>query len=147
MARNYNSEETRLAVKAKMKRLMEIKTPEERHQFSMRGVAARLAKTPPLSKETLKINRKAKRYAERKAAIDHYGGSCKCCGETVFGFLTIDHINGGGSAHRRSINRYQIYRWLRKQGYPSGFQILCYNCNCAKGMLGECPHVKLKASN
>lgn len=26
----------------------------------------------------------------RKAAIDAYGGGCKCCGTTVFEFLTID---------------------------------------------------------
>ena len=36
-----------------------------------------------------------------------------------------------------------MYRWLKKHGFPKeGFQLLCYNCNCAKGFFGKCPHKK-----
>ena len=33
-----------------------------------------------------------------------------------------------------------IYRWLIKHKFPSGIQILCHNCNLAKGYYGSCPH-------
>ena len=80
-------------------------------------------------------------------AFNNYGGpSCRCCGETIIQFLTIDHIDGGGSRHRKSINAtagVDFYRWLRTNGYPKGYQVLCFNCNCAKGYFGACPHQEL----
>lgn len=75
-----------------------------------------------------------------------YGGEvCKCCGETEVAFLTIDHINGGGRKHRNEILREKttdIYTWLKREGFPPGFQVLCMNCNWAKGKYGACPHEK-----
>jgi hypothetical protein len=55
-------------------------------------------------------------------------------------FLSIDHVNGGGGEHRRKLKTTSMYHWLRRQGYPSGFAVLCMNCNFAKGHFGECPH-------
>jgi hypothetical protein len=78
----------------------------------------------------------------RLLAFQHYSqGSirCECCGEVRLPFLTIDHVEGGGSSHRRELNS-SIYKWLKKTGYPSGFRILCYNCNMAYAFLGFCPH-------
>lgn len=56
----------------------------------------------------------------------------------------IDHVNGGGNAHRRSIGgttacTVRFYRWLEVNNYPEGFQVLCHNCNFAKSH-GGCPH-------
>lgn len=64
---------------------------------------------------------------------------CACCGEANIVFLTIDHINGGGGAHRRQIGK-NFYWWLIKNEFPDGFQVLCYNCNMAKRDGAECPH-------
>ena len=65
----------------------------------------------------------------------HYSGKeipeCACCGETEYSFLTIDHINPCGK-DRESRTGYYIYRYLRKNKYPEGYQILCYKCNHAK---------------
>jgi hypothetical protein len=70
---------------------------------------------------------------EREKAIAHYGGRC-ACGETELLFLTIHHLEGGGAAHRRSVGTGSaFYRWLRGEGYPAGFQVLCWNCNWKKG--------------
>ena len=72
-----------------------------------------------------------------------YGPVCACCGETEVGFLTMDHINGGGRAHRRQIGNTPValHRWLRNHGFPKdNFQILCYNCNGSKARIGHCPH-------
>ena len=70
--------------------------------------------------------------AKRKVeVIDHYTNGamiCTECGESRFETLTIDHINGGGRAHVKSL-AVSIYRWLIKNNFPTGFRILCYNCN------------------
>lgn len=66
--------------------------------------------------------------------LSHYSsGKCACvhCGEEDIVCLTIDHINGGGSAHRRRIGSH-FYAWLIKQGYPDGYQTLCMNCQFKK---------------
>ena len=80
----------------------------------------------------------------RQKVWDGYGGAiCKCCGESHKEFLCIDHINGGGLQHRRYIgvrSGLAFYRWLIKEGFPSGYQVLCFNCNQAKGFSGYCPH-------
>jgi hypothetical protein len=57
--------------------------------------------------------------------------------------LTIDHINGGGRQHRLQAGvKGDFYTWLKRNGFPPGFQVLCWNCNHAKHVLGECPHQK-----
>ncbi len=45
--------------------------------------------------------------------------------------LNIDHINNGGrkDPYGRGIN---LYLNLKKAGWPSGYQILCANCNTIK---------------
>ena len=69
------------------------------------------------------------------------GPECACCGEDTVDFLTIDHINGGGNEHRRQMNGTNPYRWLKKHGYPPGYQVLCFNCNCGRRINGGiCPH-------
>ena len=86
-----------------------------------------------------KYNRKI-----RKEVLAAYGNICRCCGETTPEFLAIDHVNGDGKAHRESLGGsggLRVYLDLRKRGYPQeGFQLLCHNCNLAKGFYGACPH-------
>lgn len=77
----------------------------------------------------------------RAQTLAAYGGACACCGETTPEFLCVDHTNNDGAAHRRSIGSSSVYAWLRRRGYPKdGFQLLCYNCNCAKANYQTCPH-------
>lgn len=90
--------------------------------------------------------------ASRKQAkidvFDYYGRVCVCCGETIPKFLTIDHINNDGAEHRREIfgvNKggagLNFYLWLKRHGFPEGFQTLCMNCNFGRRMNnGICPH-------
>jgi hypothetical protein len=85
----------------------------------------------------------------RVEVLKHYGGDppkCACCGEDNLVFLSIDHIKGNGSAHRRKIDPKKkmggngfVY-WLKKNKFPKGYQILCYNCNFAKRQNAKCPH-------
>lgn len=87
------------------------------------------------------------RRNQRLGVLIAYAGSppkCECCGETILEFLAIDHVNGNGSRHRSTISSSRsstrLYTWLRKNKYPEGFQVLCHNCNSAKGFYGICPH-------
>lgn len=38
------------------------------------------------------------------------------------------------------MNAEGFYRWIKKNGFPDSVQVLCWNCNCAKGIYGYCPH-------
>ena len=78
----------------------------------------------------------------RLQAIIAYGGCCSCCGETNADFLCLDHINNDGAEERRQPggSGYTLPARLRREGYPKGrYQVLCYNCNMAKGLKEACP--------
>ena len=95
----------------------------------------------------LRKNKEYERKCKQKI-IDAYGGKCQCCGESIFEFLSIDHINNDG-AQERKIKKNgtggKLYRWLIKNNYPKdNYQLLCFNCNCSKGFMGYCPHEKQK---
>lgn len=91
-----------------------------------------------------KMSHKSKEL--RLEVYNAYGGAiCKCCGEKTVEFLTIDHINNDGAKHRRTIGRTSILSWLKNNGYPSGYQVLCFNCNMGKQLNGGvCPHQETK---
>lgn len=102
-------------------------------------------------RETERLRAQRQRWADKVAAMTRYGdGKCACCGESHIQLLTIDHIGENGAEHRREIfgPNYKgrapagarTYRWLRLNGYPDGYQVLCFNCNYGKHEYGECPH-------
>ena len=91
----------------------------------------------------------------RHEAIMAYGGyECACCGETEPLFLSIDHVNNDGAEHRRQLGKFdgngkgagsQTMKWLKDNGYPEGFQVLCMNCNHGKARNnGICPHKSIR---
>lgn len=79
--------------------------------------------------------------------IKHYGGKCSCpgCGESIFEFLTLEHLNG---RDKSKIRRTGKFAWLeaRRAGWPKDLTVLCFNCNCAKGAYGSCPHTWEKSN-
>ena len=75
----------------------------------------------------------------KKEVLTFYSNSkepkCVCCGEDRLPCLSIDHIEGDGALQRKSLGASagaHLYRWLRKQGYPEGYQTLCMNCQYIK---------------
>lgn len=76
----------------------------------------------------------------RQQAIDYYGGECACCGEQEYAFLCLDHRDGGGNQHRKTVSPSALPAWLRRNGYPDGFRVLCHNCNFATTHGRTCPH-------
>ena len=47
--------------------------------------------------------------------------------------LQLDHIEGGGNKDRQAKGTGStFYAWLKRNGYPPGYQVLCANCNYIK---------------
>lgn len=65
--------------------------------------------------------------------LDAYGGPiCVGCGNDDVTILEVDHIDGGGRRHRIEIGVHggnEFYLWLKRNGFPPGFRILCPICN------------------
>src|SRR3990167_2754347 len=74
----------------------------------------------------------------RQDVLLAYGSSCACCGETRDPFLTIDHINGDSPEGPKKFRGSVLYAWLRKNGFPAGYRILCCNCNFATRYRDPC---------
>ena len=77
---------------------------------------------------------------------------CNCCALNEYEFLEMDHIipkremerdsNMFKIGFRSKLGGEQLLDWIIRNNFPKGFQILCSNCNFAKGKLGKCPHEK-----
>jgi len=75
---------------------------------------------------------------------------CRCCGLNSHNqFLAIDHAQGRykmdsipeltnlGYSSKKTGD--PLLRWIIKNNFPKGFQILCHSCNVAKRDDGHCP--------
>lgn len=70
----------------------------------------------------------------RNRVLIHYSKvdypCCVDCGEWDIRCLSIDHINGGGTQHRKETGSgVKFYHWLEKNNYPQGYDTVCMNCN------------------
>ena len=92
---------------------------------------------------------RAKERVIRVELLNRYGNQCACCGESDPRFLALDHVNGGGARHRSTGKDGKPKKGMtaigviaKREGYPQDgrYQLLCHNCNMAKGFYGACPH-------
>ena len=87
--------------------------------------------------KVLKNNKRAiyvreERHRLKIQTFNAYGG-CKCglCNILNVSCLSIDHIDGSGGEHRKELDigsSTEFYRWLRRNSWPSGYRVLCMNC-------------------
>lgn len=96
-------------------------------------------------KERGRKNSKLQIARLKSECLNAYGKRCICCGESAREFLTLDHEGGNGGDHRRNLFGHNVgglhmYRWLKKNNFPSGYRILCMNCNWATRYNPVCPH-------
>jgi hypothetical protein len=116
----------------------------------------------PKNKDRLNKKQTEDRIKRKKTVFEYYSKGklvCSCCkldgnyGMVVgLDFLTIDHIIPKREmekdpemikmGYRASRKADPLCQWLITNNFPKGFQILCWNCNKAKGVLGKCPHQK-----
>lgn len=73
----------------------------------------------------------------KEETLKYYGNgkyACVKCGESRMACLSIDHIKNIGNKKRQSLGRsgYLFYLWLKRHGYPEGYQTLCMNCQYVK---------------
>jgi hypothetical protein len=111
-----------------------------------RTARARTAARDPDAERRWGRTHRAKLKAESLRA---YGEVCACCGESEPVFLCLDHPNGLPDEHRDPTHRSgrlsgdKLLRLLRSQGWPPGYRTLCWNCNSARAILGQCPHERV----
>jgi hypothetical protein len=96
--------------------------------------------------------RKSEKVRLKTEVLSHYcpDGIIKCLNPynihpeeiTDLDILTLDHINGDGYKDRgedgrRKSGGIMFYRKLKQGKYPSGLQVLCYNCQIKKKVLNN----------
>lgn len=125
-----DSREHRERCKEKHREYMRIPKNKERH--NERQIANRVGRE---AKYNSRIN--AYKAAYRVEVLTHYGLNrtlaCNHCGDTNANHLTMDHIHDNGSEERLTTHgTYPLFLRLRNEGYPSGYQTLCGNCQMLK---------------
>ncbi len=121
------------------------RNPNRRKQITKRAED----KNPERTRQLKKYNFYRWKDLVVRQVMERYSNGppkCACCGESERDFLSIDHVDGHGNEHRRRTfgrhqGGWQLYAWLIRQGFPAGFQVLCFNCNMSKAKHGRCAHV------
>ena len=95
-------------------------------------------------KELLRVARGNRAKKIKMEVLSHYSETpmrqCAHCSMSDIDVLTIDHMNGGGNAHRRTLglpSGTTFREWLRRNKFPEGYQVLCANCNLKKRIKGD----------
>jgi len=99
-------------------------------------------KNPPTP---VKLAAAARKYRGRLTdqVLAAYGGVCACCGEDEAMFLTLDHVDGRGAEEMET--GYRLYMRAKREGFPTKYRLLCWNCNCGRARNGGvCPHEALR---
>jgi hypothetical protein len=110
-------------------RYEKLKTQGVCVQCNARNAVAGNTLCQPCTEQRVAHNRK-QQLKLKLAAFDAYGGPvCVGCGFDTEAILEIDHIDGGGNQHRKEIGQGRLYIWLRDNGYPPGYRVLCPTCN------------------
>ncbi len=85
----------------------------------------------------MKYEKTKQRHQKLKVVVlTHYGNgklACMRCGFGDVHALSIDHISGGGNNERRKMRGSgQLYKFLKGNNFPRGYQTLCMNCQFIK---------------
>jgi len=118
-------------------------------------------KSTPEAKVKIASYEKERRETLKEDVFSHYSKihsnsdipCCRCCGESShMEFLTMDHIAGRKQmdsepellklGYSSKLSAQPLNVWIIDNNFPEGFQILCINCNFAKGHSkdNKCPH-------
>lgn len=98
------------------------------------------------NRDSILAHHKQSYIRDKQRVYEHYslnGIKCACCGCYDEWALSIDHIKNNGKEERREFKQgtgSSFYKWLIKNNFPDGYQVLCRNCNWGKKIFGECPH-------
>ena len=157
---NRNKPENKAKVKSRHSTPAYRKSEKERQQRPENIVKEKIRNATPKRLE----QQKAKKILEAILRLNVLVGyskrlsnsdvpCCNCCGEnTAVEFLAIDHIAGKKQmdsipelvkiGYSSKLKGRKFLNWITDNDFPMGIQILCHNCNVAKGIYGKCPHEK-----
>lgn len=92
----------------------------------------------PLVKDKMMASKRKYYRKILTEVFDLLGNKCKRCGNQDKRLLQIDHINGGGRKHRRSLDNawWRLYREVKKsiEDDKKEYQLLCISCNWIEGI-------------
>lgn len=92
------------------------------------------AESPSHRESQTTMRKRQTRYNSdiKSKVFNAYGGFvCSECGISDPDVLTIDHINPDTKVSRRDVGNI-LRRRLAREGFPPGYQVLCFNCNIKK---------------
>lgn len=89
------------------------------------------------NREKLRQASRARTRRLKLEALSVYGMVCRRCDFGDDRALQIDHVNDDGAAERKlnggqGFAGWNFYAYLKRRGWPSGYQTLCANCNAIK---------------
>jgi len=91
--------------------------------------------------EHVNLEKRKERAKLKNEVLNHYSNGkmcCENCGFSDIRALQLDHINNNGAQERKEVFGSRtcagttFYRWVRRQGFPVGYGVLCANCNIIK---------------
>jgi hypothetical protein len=135
--REKRNEESRLYREANREAILERE--HRYHEENRETILARKRNFNEINRQRLREDSRRSNEACRAKVLAHYSPDtppcCACCGITWN--LSIDHINSDGREYAKMIG-VQFYRWLVREDFPPGFQVLCRLCNTSKGRNEHC---------
>jgi len=159
---NLSDEERRIRRKESMEKY--LASPKGKIAIAKRNSTEEAKVARKKYELSSKGHNRQKKYRDklRLEVLKHYSKTlsnsnipcCNCCGENFhIDFLAVDHIAGKKQMDHESnlvrlgysskLTGRDLPLWLINNNCPKGFQILCSNCNFAKGMIknnNKCPH-------
>lgn len=85
-------------------------------------------------------SRERRRELKLEALARYSRGKVRChwCKDDDVDVLAIDHKRNDGAAERRQHGKrgHAFYQWLKKNGWPKGYAVLCFSCNFSKHVNG-----------
>lgn len=147
----HNEEDLKLFITSKLSLhgraniCRKCKTAYQRRRYKINKDSPNYKRKRPRTKSENALRREYHKL-RRLELIELYGGKCACCGETIQEFLTLDHIQGNGATERKQLSTRAIYTKAMKmldeneEEARKTYRLLCWNCNCAIGHYGYCPH-------
>jgi hypothetical protein len=138
-ARLWRKDLSKSRLKSRIKNEKRYRDSPEYREYAKRKAKEWAQNNVEKRKETVRRHHENLKNAVINVLTDGEG-TCRWCGQGDQDVLTIDHINNDGAAHRKqfggkTFGGKHIYQWLVNNDYPSGFQVLCYNCNMKKETL------------
>jgi hypothetical protein len=90
-------------------------------------------RNPENRKERQRRSKKFRRLIDKLEILNYYSNGtleCVLCGEDRLACLSIDHIYGGGTKHKKELRAsgIEFYTWIIKNDFPEGFRTIYMNC-------------------